>query len=60
MSQPGTTQAEKTQDEGVLLAQMRTLAAQLASSDDALLCGQYEFLLARIEALIEIRAGALS
>ncbi|MBB3991520.1 hypothetical protein [Croceicoccus naphthovorans] len=54
------TQAEATQDEGAVLAQMQTLARQLAQSDDALMGGQYEYLLARIEALIEIRGGIAS
>jgi hypothetical protein len=54
------TEVTATQDDPALLAQMQMLARQLVQSDDALLCGQYEYLLARIEALIEIRGGAAS
>lgn len=58
MTHARTTRAQTTHDEVALLEQMHALARQLATSDDALLCGQYEFLLARIEALIEIHAGS--
>lgn len=54
------THATATPDDAAVLAQMQVLARQLAQSDDALLCGQYEYLLARIEALIEIRGHAAS
>ncbi|WP_156495449.1 hypothetical protein [Croceicoccus estronivorus] len=45
-------------DEDALLAQMLEMAEQLAATDDALLAGQYDYLRARIAALMEIRSGA--
>jgi hypothetical protein len=46
-------------DEDAILAEMLALAEQLAATDDALMAGQYDYLRARVAALIELRgAGA--
>lgn len=46
-------------DEDAILAEMLTLAEQLVGTDDALMVGQYDYLRARVAALIELRgAGA--
>ncbi|MBW8812905.1 MAG: hypothetical protein JF588_05715 [Caulobacterales bacterium] len=42
-------------DDDAVLRAMRTEAERLATSGDALLRGQYEYLRARIDALIELR-----
>jgi hypothetical protein len=46
-------------DDDAILAEMLALAERLATTDDALMTGQYNHLRARIAALIELRgAGA--
>lgn len=46
-------------DDVALLREMLALAERLAATEDQLLAGQYDYLRARIEALIELqRAGA--
>jgi hypothetical protein len=45
-------------DEDALLAEMLALAERLATTNDALMAGQYAFLRARIAALIELRGAA--
>ena len=47
-----------SEDEDALLAQMLALAERLATSEDALLAGQYAYLRARVAALIELRSFA--
>lgn len=51
-----TGPAPEHRDDDALLAELRALAECLAQSDDAMMAGQYRHLLARIDALVEIRA----
>jgi hypothetical protein len=47
-----------TQDDDLILKAMLEQAEQLCKSGDALVRGQYEYLRARIDALIELRRTA--
>lgn len=43
-----------------LLAEMLALAERLADTDDQLMAGQYDYLRARIAALIDVRGGGVA
>jgi len=48
----------REEDEGRLLLEMLAIADRLAASGDALMAGQYAYLRARVDALIELRSFA--
>ena len=50
----------KEKDEDALLLDMLKIAQELECTDDALMKGQYAFLRARIEALLQLREAAAS